>query len=115
MTARQNETPEDRAIRLAKNKQWRKDNPDYHAAYVKKHAYRIKKYGLTQDDYDAMLQDQRGACAICNEPMDKPHVDHNHTTGKVRGLLCQHCNMGLGHFRDSPLRLRLASAYLEKE
>jgi Recombination endonuclease VII len=55
-------------------------------------------YGLTVEQWDQMLIEQAGRCAICNEPMKSPHVDHSHTTGAVRGLLCLRCNTMLGHF-----------------
>jgi len=74
-------------------------------------AYRAK-YGISLVDYDAMLSDQDGRCAICGEePGAKPlAVDHDHQTNEIRGLLCQDCNVGLGHFRDRIEVLRLSSA-----
>lgn len=86
-----------------------------------------KNYGLTPEQYDTMLKDQGGACFICrsSEPwgfVEKPKrakeffcVDHDHTTGEVRGLLCQPCNTGLGNFRDNSDYLRAAIKYLEGE
>lgn len=50
-------------------------------------------------------------CVICGE-QDKLVVDHDHVTGQIRGLLCNHCNRGLGHFRDSPMLLEFAAQYL---
>ena len=79
------------------------------------------KYGLTLEAYDEMLEAQGGVCAICLEPpgvdaWDRSlHVDHNHKTGKVRGLLCGHCNTAIGKFRDDPQRLARAMEYLEKD
>ncbi|WP_159083913.1 endonuclease VII domain-containing protein [Nocardioides terrigena] len=78
-------------------------------------------YGLSHDDYLAMHDEQGGVCAICHEPegmtyKGKPKalcVDHDHETGKVRGLLCAACNFALGKFRDNPALLRAAADYLE--
>jgi hypothetical protein len=67
-----------------------------------------------------MLEEQEGRCAICRSDdvgwhrKDRWAVDHDHVTGKVRGLLCHHCNSLLGQARDSPLILFLAAAYLER-
>lgn len=83
-------------------------------------AYNLSRYGLTVVAYDEMLEEHGGVCAICGEP-PKPdgvraasrlHVDHDHETGKVRGLLCNHCNRGIGAFRDRPELLELAILYL---
>lgn len=73
-------------------------------------------YGLTAAAFDAMLTGQSGRCAICRteEPGGRGwHVDHDHRTGNVRGLLCHGCNTGLGMFRDRPDALLAAVAYLE--
>jgi len=75
------------------------------------------KYGLSPEQYEAMLLDAR--CAICGTQEwpgrgNKPHIDHCHTTGRVRGLLCKDCNTALGMFNDDPVRLRAAAAYLER-
>ena len=72
-------------------------------------------YKLNETQYQAMLRDQNGKCAICFEDMEKVHVDHNHETKKVRGLLCRDCNVALGIFKDSSRLLRNAAAYLDKE
>ena len=72
-----------------------------------------KKYGLSVTEWNEMLIHQSGRCAICLLPMRSPHVDHNHQTGEVRGLLCNHCNRGLGAFYDSPHLLMLAAAYAQ--
>src|SRR5438445_9289465 len=70
---------------------------------------RFKQKLLSKEEYDAMSEYQRGVCAICGkEPTDGERlaVDHDHATGRVRGLLCRGCNTGLGHFTDDPSRLR---------
>lgn len=73
---------------------------------------RRRKYGLHQDDYEALLRKQDHRCAICDLVMPKPNVDHDHKTNAVRGLLCWHCNVGLGHFFDNRQLLSKAAQYL---
>lgn len=83
------------------------------------HVYR--KYGLTREAYDAILDEQGGVCAICLEPGDTWHVDHDHSCcpgqkscgNCVRGLLHLQCNTALGLLKDDPERLRRAASYLE--
>lgn len=77
-----------------------------------------RKYGVTHADYERMLAAQRGKCAICGD--SKPgtasgyfHVDHDHGSKVVRGLLCRPCNTMLGFGRDDPARLRAGAAYIE--
>jgi hypothetical protein len=78
-------------------------------------AYNLKRYeGMTIEVWDEMLIAQSGRCAICNDPMTLPHVDHCHATGKVRGLLCPSCNKGLGHMRDDIENILRAAAYLRR-
>ena len=73
-----------------------------------------RKYGLTIDEYNAMLEKQEKSCAICGgvDPKKRLAVDHNHKTNEIRGLLCSHCNMGLGHFKDDLTLLAKAIQYL---
>lgn len=116
-----------------KYKEWVKANPDKVKSYQKKwrearaiyhiarqRPYQLKKYGLTLESYDALLDTQGGLCGICGT--DKPTgrwkvfaVDHCHVTGKVRGLLCNECNRGMGLLKDSASLLRKAAEYLEKQ
>ena len=74
------------------------------------------KYGIDSREYNAMLERQGGCCAICNtKPTSKRlAVDHCHTTGAVRGLLCDRCNRGLGYFKDSIASLKAAADYLRR-
>ena len=86
----------------------------------------LRRYGLTMADFDRMLAEQGGVCAICGatEPggQGKWHVDHDHSCcntrkiscGKcIRGLLCSRCNIGIGNFADDPARIRAAADYLD--
>lgn len=72
-----------------------------------------RRYALTSDDVAAMVEAQGGKCAICGVK-DAEHVDHDHETGDVRGILCFTCNVGLGNFSDDPERLLLAHRYLTR-
>ncbi len=107
---------------------------DCHKTAVKNHrdkpdskkrlaAYKRKKhYGITLEQYEQMLELQTGVCAICHRPevaknkwgYKRLAVDHNHQTGKVRGLLCNNCNNGLGRMKDSKEILLQAALYLEQ-
>lgn len=78
-----------------------------------------KKYGITLAEYESMLEQQQGLCAICGTdapggptPESAFHVDHDHSTGRVRGLLCRACNTALGLFNDQPQLLTAAIRYL---
>ncbi len=81
----------------------------------------LRAYGLTHNQYDAMVAHQNNVCAICHRPETRRSrnggirplaVDHNHTTGQVRGLVCSSCNSGLGYFQDDPVLLQAAITYL---
>jgi hypothetical protein len=99
-------------------RQFRIDNPakmkDYHLK---------KRFGISAQKYDEMMDAQGGVCAICGNPeimIDKRGikmslaVDHCHKTGEIRGLLCKNCNHGLGNFKDDQGLLRKALDYLRK-
>lgn len=77
--------------------------------------FRERLYGLSRDEYNELLTDQNGACAICGRLSEDRAlaVDHDHASGSIRGLLCAPCNTGLGVFRDDQLLLQRAIAYLE--
>lgn len=77
-----------------------------------------KKYGLTPEDVEVIIQQQGGGCRICgysdrSDYLMFPQIDHCHKTGKIRGVLCAHCNTAIGKFRDDPQLLRKAAEYLE--
>lgn len=121
--------------RIRPDMPWSKDNvkwmkPLYNQAYppaeMKEYHHRSKlrrSFGIMPEDYDRMMEDQDGRCAICDGKQDinkktgEPRrlgVDHCHATHKIRGLLCVSCNRGLGYFDDKIERLKSAIAYLEK-
>lgn len=82
----------------------------------KKKGHLKSLYGLTLEEYDALLASQDGACAICKKkPTTKMlAVDHDHNTNRVRGLLCSNCNQALGQFGDDPSLIQKAINYLER-
>jgi hypothetical protein len=79
---------------------------------------KLRRYGLTFEQYDQMYVDQNGLCAICETPLVKhcrgTNIDHNHLTGENRGLLCDACNWGLGHFKEDVKILQRSIEYLTK-
>lgn len=96
---------------------WNQRNPDKTKAIELR-----KQYGISLEEYRSKLEEQDGLCAICRRPGNvctgkdskgSLAVDHNHTTGVIRGLLCHRCNTGLGAFLDKPGLLRIAALYLE--
>lgn len=92
-----------------KEKLWRERNRDRRKIY--KREWQIKQYGLTKKMIASMQQTQDNGCAICRQKTDLV-IDHDHQTKTVRGLLCNTCNIGLGHFYDNPLLLENAIRYL---
>jgi len=96
----------------------REQNKDKHRAFIFK-----QNYGITLDNYNEMVEEQNGVCAICGQPetafekrfnrVRKLSVDHSHETGKVRGLLCGNCNKALGGFKDNINILQKAIDYLK--
>jgi hypothetical protein len=109
-------TPEQRADKVRRTREWREANPE------KALALELKKYGLTVADYYRMLDEQNGVCKACGEPESRKgqdgepvalHIDHCHETGRVRGLLCNRCNMALGYARESVKVLAGLINYIE--
>lgn len=107
---------------------WDSNNPSYNKEYLKRpyvmvkrvpyyRKYKLQKYGLTEDQYQSLMAKQHSKCAICKVGLiahgKNTHTDHCHKTGRVRGLLCPACNQGLGRFKDDPIRLAVAIAYLK--
>jgi hypothetical protein len=124
-TKRSNERSKKNGLQRA----WRAKNKDKTAKYdrewAQKHPEKIlaksrrrnlRKFGLVPEQYEAMLQNQGGVCAICgmNRDARRLAVDHDHATNKVRGILCHFCNTALGKFLDSVEILKKAIEYLEK-
>jgi len=70
------------------------------------------RYGLSKDDYSNLLTSQNNKCCICLGDLSTACIDHDHVTGKIRGILCHHCNTGLGLFKDNPQILESAIVYL---
>ena len=80
-------------------------------------AHLMRKYGMTIERYDAMLEEQGSGCFICSRPPREDislHVDHDHATGKVRGILCFCCNNALADFQENPALLAKAAGYLSR-
>ena len=105
---RRNENPNNRVYR----KKYTDDRKDFY-----KEQRLLKKYGITMSEKIKMLESQNNRCKICNKELEMGtpmgvHVDHNHITDKVRGILCTNCNMGLGSFKDNPDFLYKAIEYL---
>jgi Autographiviridae endonuclease VII len=100
---------------LARQKQYAAANPDKIAKNARRN--RLKAYGLSLEEYDQLFLEQGGVCLICKRPETITRnlpVDHDHTTGKVRGLLCTPCNSVLGLVDEDSERLRLMAEYLER-
>jgi len=85
--------------------------------HIKKDQDLRKQYGISLEQYNQMLEEQKGACKICSVPSEQLSralcVDHCHATGKIRGLLCDTCNRSLGLLKDNVSVLRAAVKYLE--
>ena len=76
-------------------------------------SHRRRLYGLNEEEYNNMILSQNNLCAICNKPSDKTlHIDHDHATGMVRGLLCHNCNTGIGMLQEDLIILNRAIEYL---
>ena len=97
-----------------RSQQYRDENPEL-GRYIRRNSHLRRKYGISVQDYDDMLERQQGACAICEksaEVVGKLFVDHDHATGLVRGLLCHTCNVGIGALKDSPELMLAAASYI---
>lgn len=112
------------------HKEWLKKNFDYVAKYKKEYRVKnkekiriarrtrtIKEYGISVDDYNLLLASQNGMCAICCGSASEKrtfHIDHDHITGKVRGILCHSCNTTIGFVNEDIGRLNKIIDYIKK-
>lgn len=103
------------------NNRYRKDGLTEHCRECATHRRRISKFGLTAERFSAMKASQKGLCAACRRKPEPLHntqeglvIDHCHTSGRVRGLLCGQCNFAVGHLQDSPERAYALWQYLLK-
>lgn len=90
--------------------EFRKTSTHKYQTYLRSMKY---KYGTSEQDIRDMQDSQKGCCAICKQSLELPSIDHCHTTGKVRGLLCQHCNVLIGMSKDNINTIQNAIKYLE--
>ena len=98
------------------NREWEKKHPQRHLKSNRVRQWRSKGIHLSYDQFLAMLIEQAYQCKICGSGVGPSSpVDHNHTTGKVRGILCDRCNRGLGLMEDSIPILESALAYLKED
>lgn len=87
------------------------------------HTQRLRLYGIAPEEFKRLLKEQAGTCAICRKPetatlngkVKNLHVDHDHATGIVRGLLCGKCNVGIGMFDECQEKIAAAAAYLKRD
>jgi hypothetical protein len=115
---------------IARVKKWQQENAVRLNAYRREYNQRPgrkasereghlrRKYGITIADYERMFEEQDGACAICGQPRPEErtlHVDHDHASGVIRGLLCFRCNQAIGSLQEEPEIFRVAADYLDRD
>jgi hypothetical protein len=100
---------------IARDRRWKEDPEGFRAYKAKVKRNRAwNRFGITQDQFEELGELQNWSCLICGTDItNRPQMDHNHRTNQVRNLLCFHCNVGLGHFRDSVVLLEKAIIYLK--
>lgn len=100
-----------------------KDFPDFHRGQsICKDCSKIReskrdqylRYGIDRREFENIRSSQNNQCASCEDELVRPHLDHCHDTGKIRGILCHHCNVALGFLRDDPRRVRSLLRYIEE-
>lgn len=102
-------TPEQKAKNNESVRRWRLRHPDK----ARDKDIRKRGYGIGLAEYKAMYAAQEGRCALCEVQLPTLHIDHDHQTGRIRGLLCSPCNRALGKLGDTADGLRRALAYIE--
>lgn len=108
---------EHREARRLRSKAWREKHPDRQREHSRRHHLR-RHFALTVEEYESLLAEQGGVCAICGGAETLAGrafcVDHDHSTGAIRGILCHRCNVCIGQASDDVDVLRRAVAYLER-
>lgn len=106
---------------ILRRKKWREENREYTREYNRKHRRkrRLKVYGLSEKEYENMWKRQKNSCPICSNGLDMEavntyHIDHDHKTNVVRGILCRSCNLLLGFSKDDVSILLSAIKYIKK-
>ncbi len=114
-----NRNPEARIKSIASSKRWRLANPDINRNSQLKHHFK-KNYGLPLETWNELRDLHNNLCAICRRSAAQSskvearlHIDHDHKTNTIRGLLCGRCNRAIGHFQEDTNLMRLAISYLE--
>jgi Recombination endonuclease VII len=130
VAAKRARTALDPEANRARARRWKRENPDRARAKQREYiasgrkqiwdrqSHLKRKYGITIADYDRMFEAQNGVCAICGQPRPEErtlHVDHDHETGVIRGLLCFRCNNALGDFREEYELFQRAANYLDRD
>lgn len=118
----------------ARHREYRKIHRERYRLYLEKwnrskrgkelkKIWHLKRYGVTLEQWNSMWAKQKGKCPICETTKPKKvrgrkngwHLDHDHKTGRFRGILCLMCNIGIGYFNDDPKKLKKAISYLRKK
>ena len=130
LAAKRARTALDPEANRARARRWKRENPERARAKQREYldsgqkqiwdrqSHLKRKYGITIADYDRMFEEQGGVCAICGQPRPEErtlHVDHDHETGVIRGLLCFRCNNALGDFREEYELFQRAADYLDRD
>jgi hypothetical protein len=113
------EDPEFRKKCVERTKAFARKYPERHASVLRNSALK-RNFGINSKEYQCLLEAQGGGCAICGDTVvgggsrKNLCVDHDHASGRVRGLLCNNCNLGIAFFRDMPAALRKAAVYVSR-